>query len=117
MEPPTITFRDPVELRLHPLQRALPEPDKTSVEWHSFVDGIAACGPEAIPPLICTKEGLVMDGGRRWRAAKQLQWTCVPVIERPDRLLVRASTNFYNTEEEVDALAGALGAILSGGPK
>ncbi len=41
----------------------------------------------------------------------------VPVIERPDRLLVRASTNFYNTEEEVDALADALEAILPAGPR
>jgi hypothetical protein len=79
-----ITFRDPVELRLHPLQKALPDPDKTSAEWHSFVDGISACGPETIPPLICTREGLVMDGGRRWRAVKQLQWTQVPCIERPE---------------------------------
>jgi isopenicillin-N epimerase len=34
-----------------------------------------------------------------------------PVIERPDRLLIRASTHFYNTEEEVDRLAEALGAM------
>jgi isopenicillin-N epimerase len=35
-----------------------------------------------------------------------------PVIERPDRLLIRASTHFYNTEEEVDRLAEALQALL-----
>jgi isopenicillin-N epimerase len=33
-----------------------------------------------------------------------------PVIERPDGLLIRASTHFYNTEEEVDRLAAALQA-------
>jgi hypothetical protein len=84
MEPPKITYRDPVELRLHPLQKAMPDPDKASPEWHSFVDALSAAGPEGTPPLICTREGLVMDGGRRWRAAKQLQWTAVPVIERPE---------------------------------
>jgi isopenicillin-N epimerase len=31
-----------------------------------------------------------------------------PVIERPDGLLIRASTHFYNTEEEVDRLAAAI---------
>jgi isopenicillin-N epimerase len=31
-----------------------------------------------------------------------------PVIERPDRLLIRASTHFYNTEAEIDRLAEAL---------
>jgi isopenicillin-N epimerase len=36
----------------------------------------------------------------------------VPVIERPDRLLVRTSTHFYNTEEEIDTLATALQSIL-----
>jgi isopenicillin-N epimerase len=36
----------------------------------------------------------------------------MPVIERPDRLLVRTSTHFYNTEEEIDKLAVALETIL-----
>jgi selenocysteine lyase/cysteine desulfurase len=35
-----------------------------------------------------------------------------PVIERPEGLLVRASTHFYNTEEEVDRLRQALAALL-----
>jgi isopenicillin-N epimerase len=41
----------------------------------------------------------------RWRIE-------APVIERPEGLLVRASTHFYNTEEEVDRLAEALAALL-----
>jgi isopenicillin-N epimerase len=35
-----------------------------------------------------------------------------PVIERPDRLLIRASTHFYNTEAEVDRLAAALSGVI-----
>jgi isopenicillin-N epimerase len=37
-----------------------------------------------------------------------------PVIERPGHLLIRASTHFYNTEEEIDRLAEALRALLAG---
>jgi isopenicillin-N epimerase len=35
-----------------------------------------------------------------------------PIVERPERLLVRASTHFYNTEAEVDRLGEALEALL-----
>ncbi len=38
----------------------------------------------------------------------------LPVVERPDRLLIRTSTHFYNTEEEVDRLADALPRLLAG---
>jgi isopenicillin-N epimerase len=37
-----------------------------------------------------------------------------PVVERPERLLLRVSTHFYNTEEEIDRLADALSALLPG---
>jgi isopenicillin-N epimerase len=36
----------------------------------------------------------------------------VPIIERLDGLLVRVSTHFYNTEDEVDRLAKALPGLL-----
>ena len=36
----------------------------------------------------------------------------MPVIERPDRLLVRVSTHFYNTEAEIDRLAEVLPEVL-----
>ena len=36
----------------------------------------------------------------------------VPIIERPDRLLVRVSTHFYNTQEEIDRLHEALKTLL-----
>jgi isopenicillin-N epimerase len=35
-----------------------------------------------------------------------------PVIERPEGLLIRVSTHFYNTEEEIDRLVDALTEIL-----
>ncbi len=37
-----------------------------------------------------------------------------PIIERPDRLMIRVSTHFYNTEEEVDRLVAALSDLLRG---
>ena len=37
----------------------------------------------------------------------------VPIIERPEGLLVRVSTHFFNTEEEVDRLSLALCHLLS----
>jgi len=39
----------------------------------------------------------------------------VPIIERPDRLLIRTSTHFYNTEAEVDRLAEMLPDLLAKG--
>jgi len=36
-----------------------------------------------------------------------------PIVERPDRLLIRTSTHFYNTEAEIDRLAEALPVLLS----
>src|SRR5262245_46119577 len=38
----------------------------------------------------------------------------LPVIERPERLLIRVSTHFYNSEGEVDRLAEALPGMLRG---
>jgi isopenicillin-N epimerase len=35
-----------------------------------------------------------------------------PVVERPAGLLIRVSTHFYNTEEEIDRLAKGLAALL-----
>ncbi|HEY7308256.1 MAG TPA: aminotransferase class V-fold PLP-dependent enzyme [Gemmataceae bacterium] len=35
-----------------------------------------------------------------------------PIVERPDRLLLRTSTHFYNTEAEIDCLANALPTLL-----
>lgn len=48
-------------------------------------------------------------------ALRQHLWTRrieAPVIERPEGLLIRASTHFYNTEREIDRLAVALSEVL-----
>jgi selenocysteine lyase/cysteine desulfurase len=37
----------------------------------------------------------------------------IPIIERPEGLLIRVSTHFYNTEEEIDRLVEALITDLS----
>ena len=36
-----------------------------------------------------------------------------PIIERPGFLLIRVSTHFYNTREEIDHLAKALQVLLA----
>jgi isopenicillin-N epimerase len=37
-----------------------------------------------------------------------------PIMDRPDRFLLRASTHFYNTGEQINRLAEALGQLLGG---
>ena len=69
---------------MHPLHKHLPKPDVESAEWHAFVDGLSAAGPEGIPPIFLTEEGFVLDGARRLQAAKQLQWTKLAGIYRPE---------------------------------
>jgi isopenicillin-N epimerase len=34
-----------------------------------------------------------------------------PIVERPEGLLIRVSTHFYNTEEEIEKIAAAVEAI------
>jgi hypothetical protein len=72
---------DPNDLRLHPLLKKLPPPDKASKVWESFVDNLHAQGPSNIEPLLVTKDNQIMSGGRRWMAAKQLGWDTIKVVE------------------------------------
>lgn len=71
-------------LRRHPLQKFIPEPVKESPEWAAFKVGLSAVGPEGIPPLVITADGQIMDGKRRWLAARELQWTKVPCLIRDE---------------------------------
>jgi len=56
------------------------------------------------------------DGPARAAAFRQAIWKHrveVPVIERPDRLLLRVSTHFFNTTAEIDRFAEILPEVLS----
>lgn len=58
---------------------------------------------------------LPVTGPARAAALRQAIWKDrveVPVVERPDRLLLRVSTHFYNTPDEVDRLADVLPGAL-----
>jgi isopenicillin-N epimerase len=49
-----------------------------------------------------------------WRRALWERYRIeVPMVERPDGLLVRVSTHFYNTIDEIDCLADAVETLLS----
>jgi isopenicillin-N epimerase len=49
----------------------------------------------------------------RWRAALWETYRIeVPIVERPEGLLLRISTHCYNTEEEIDRLADAVERLL-----
>ena len=37
----------------------------------------------------------------------------IPIVERPDRLLIRFSTHFYNTEDEIDQMMAVLKEVTS----
>ncbi len=78
----TIILKDPAELRLHKLQAHIPAPDKKSSEWVAFIDSIHAGG--ILHPLLITKDGQIMDGGWRWRAAMQLEMAEVPCLVREE---------------------------------
>ncbi len=64
------------------MHKVLPAPAVESAAWGAFVDGVSAAGPHGIPPICITSEGLILDGERRWRAARQLQWPEIGCIIR-----------------------------------
>lgn len=75
-----LVYRDPFSLVIHPLHKEIPPPDKKSADWVAFCDSIRAGG--ILHPLIITKDGRIMDGERRWVAAKDLQLPEIPCIVR-----------------------------------
>jgi isopenicillin-N epimerase len=77
--------------------------------------GLAPATPA--PPELCgAMTAFRLPAGVEAAALRQGLWERfrveVPVVERPEGLLVRVSTHFYNTEAEVDRLAEALTALL-----
>src|SRR5262249_39362353 len=82
---------------------------------------IGAIGlPPATPPLPALRGSMTafelpVVGPKDANALRQAIWKRrieVPVIERPDRLLLRVSTHFYNTTAEIDRLAEILPTVL-----
>jgi hypothetical protein len=69
---------------MHKSHKELPGPDRDSETWHAFVLACSSAGPEGIPPIVVTPLGEIMDGERRWLAARQLQWDRIGVIRRPE---------------------------------
>ena len=58
---------------------------------------------------------LPFKGPTKAHALRQAIWKHrieVPIVERPDRLLLRVSTHFYNTHSEIDRLAEVLPGAL-----
>ncbi|HEV3143738.1 MAG TPA: aminotransferase class V-fold PLP-dependent enzyme, partial [Gemmataceae bacterium] len=52
---------------------------------------------------------------RDWSELRQEFWQRgieIPIVVRPDHLLLRVSTHFYNTHEEIDRLAAAVEEIM-----
>jgi hypothetical protein len=77
-------FVEPGPLRMHEAHKEKPKPNRESPQWQAFVMACSAAGPEGIPPIVVTPLGEIMDGERRWLAAKQLQWDRIGVIRRPE---------------------------------
>jgi hypothetical protein len=75
-------LRPVASLKLHPLQQHLPAPAERSTAWLAFVASVKQHG--IMQPLIVTNDGQIMDGGWRWRAAKELGLSEVPVVVRPE---------------------------------
>ena len=69
---------------MHKTHKELPGPDRASEMWRAFVMACSSAGPEGIPPIVVTPLGEIMDGERRWLAARQLQWDRIGVIRRPE---------------------------------
>jgi isopenicillin-N epimerase len=77
--------------------------------------GLAAATP-AVPgmhgAMTAFRLPLETEAGDVRRRLWEEHRTEAPVIERPEGLLIRISTHFYNSEEEVDRLAQALAVLL-----
>jgi isopenicillin-N epimerase len=69
--------------------------------------------PELCAYMTAFRLPATADAGKLRRGLWEQHRIEAPIIERPDGLLVRASTHFYNTEEEIDRLAAALPELLA----
>lgn len=84
-------------------------------------DRIGAVGVKLATPVATGMHGsmtafeLPVRGSAKAAALRQAIWKHrieAPIVERPDRLLLRVSTHFYNTFAEIDWLADVLPGVL-----
>jgi isopenicillin-N epimerase len=82
----------------------------------SGIEGLTlATPPEPELHGALTAFELPFHGAEKAVALRQAIWKHrieAPIVERPDRLLIRVSTHFYNREDEVDRLAEVLPAAM-----
>lgn len=81
MSPNATHARNPFELSLHPARRNEPEWPADDPELHALIESIRLRGMDQ--PITIDPTGRVMDGRRRWMAAKRLQLDGVPVQVAP----------------------------------
>lgn len=77
-----IELRDPAELTVHPVLRAVPELDKEDPRFIALVEDIRERGMDVA--IIGDGTGRIVDGRARWRAARRLQLREVPYVVRHD---------------------------------
>lgn len=70
------------DLRVHPLNKALPAWADDDPRFLELCASVQECGVQV--PLICDHEYQVVDGAHRLRAARRVGLTEVPVIVKPD---------------------------------
>jgi len=78
--PQQITVVDPKQLTVHPIARDLPELADDDPDFLALLENIRLLGVEY--PLDIDGENQILDGRHRWRCAKRLGLTAVPVIVR-----------------------------------
>lgn len=78
----TIKYCHPSDLKVHPLNKALPALADDDARYLAMVASIQECGIKV--PLICDAEHQVIDGAHRLRAAKRLGLPEVPVVVESD---------------------------------
>lgn len=77
--------------------------------------GLRLATPDA-PGMCGAMTAFELPTGLNARDLRRALWARrieIPVIERPDRLLLRVSHHFYTTEAEIDVLSAALPEVLS----
>lgn len=83
MNQTTITFVSPADLTIHPDKKLIPDDwGNQDPRFIAFVEDVRERGIDQ--PLIVDAESRVLEGRRRLRAARQLQFEKVPVIVRED---------------------------------